>query len=110
MYHFLSPTGAAGAAAGVCDASSPPPPDCSVATPVSVVSSGAAELAIHELRQVRPQHVEQPEDDGRDDRHDDDDHRGGADFFRGRPGDLLELAGDFVREGVDAIVAVESDA
>src|SRR5689334_24140424 len=109
MYHFFSPTGADGAPP------LPPPPDDESSTvsaaPVSPESvSGAVALAIDQLRQVRPDEVEHAEDDRRDDGHHHHHERGGPDLLPRGPGDLLQLAGDLVGEGVDAIISIEDDA
>src|ERR1043165_7457818 len=105
MYHFLSPAGADDApspwgASSAEDASTP------LGSPTFVPPA----LAIDELREVRPREVEHAENDRRHDRHDNDDDGRGADLLRGRPRDLLELAGHLVREVVDVIVTIERHA
>src|SRR5678816_2954014 len=115
MYHFISPrSGGAGGAPSPRSGGAPPfPPWSPWADPAPApVLFGAAPaimsamlrsrtfvplapcptLAIDQLRQVRPYEVEHAEDDRRDDRHDDDNERRGADFLGGRPRHLLELA------------------
>src|SRR4051812_25697497 len=72
-------------------------------------SPGVESATIDELRQVRPCGVEHHDQGRRDHRHDDDDDRRCADFLAGGPGHLLELTGDLVGQGVNAIVAVEHD-
>src|SRR5690349_6303318 len=88
--------------------------DTSPAAPAAAVDSTcsgpAGSATIDQLREVRPHHVEQAEDDGGDDRHDDHDEGRGADFLGGGPRDLLELGGNLVGEAVDALVAVRPDA
>src|SRR5688500_3365189 len=53
-------------------------------------------LAVDELGDVRPHEVEEAEDDGRDDRHDDDDDGRCLDFLASWPANLLELGGHLV--------------
>src|SRR5690606_36524736 len=107
MYHFFSAVGGAmfwpfvdvGSsavvpAAGAADFVSPSA--CSTGGAVcscSSVSFGSGDdaLSINQLREVRPDKVEQAENDCRDDRHDDHHDRCGADFLGRRPGDLLQL-------------------
>src|ERR1700733_2523099 len=97
MYHFFSAVGDGGAA----DGSTEPASDADDADSGAVsVSSGAVALSIDDLREVRPDEVEEAEDHRRQDRHDDDDDRGRADLLRRRPGDLLQLGSNFVGGGV----------
>src|SRR5215467_7889811 len=108
MYHFFSPR--SGAADSPCGASVDAPASALFGWPESVPPALSATLAIDQLREVRPDEVEHAEDHRGDDRHDDDNEGGRTDFLGGRPGDLLELAGDLVRQVVDAVVTIERDA
>src|SRR5262245_30955517 len=114
MYHFFSATGAAGVGAG--DSLPVSSPTGGAAASGDTSSSGAAAYAlstvlpIDQLREVRPDHVEQAEDDRGDDRHDDHDHGGCADFLGSRPRNLLQLARDFIGEPVILVAAVHRDA
>src|SRR3569623_286709 len=109
MYHFFS----APAGRGMAGTPSAAAADlgCSGCAGASVVGAGVSvPLSINQLREVRPDEVEQTEDQCRDDRHDDDDERCRADFLGGRPGDLLALGGDLVGEVINAIVLVRDGA
>src|SRR6185503_17422303 len=121
MYHFFSalgeamfwPFAVAGADEAVAAASGLASASDSRSSPASSSTGGAAcssvsvsfgsgddALSINQLREVRPDKVEQAENDRRDDRHDDHHERGGADFLGRGPGDLLELGSDLVSEEV----------
>src|SRR4051812_16186548 len=123
MYHFFSEPGGGGSTRGpspeLLPVAEPEPPfdafvsDCStggVASAASVSLGSVDALSINQLRDVRPNEVEQTENEGRDDGHDDDDHRCRADFLGGWPSDLLELRRHLVCEVVVLIVAVHHDA
>src|ERR1700733_13877339 len=102
MYHFFSAFG---------DALMPLPGAgaCSGGLPLSE-GLPSSTLSIDQLREVRPDEVEEAEDDRRDDRHDDHHERRRSDFLRGWPRDLLELGSHLVREVVELVVAIECDA
>src|ERR1700759_2412400 len=102
MYHFFSPADGAPAAS--------PPSAVSAAAASRSWGSGFPTLPIDQIRKTRPREIEQEQDDRRDDRHRDDDEGRRAHFLRGGPGDLLQLARDFIGEVIDAIVAVQADA
>src|SRR5512141_395567 len=111
MYHFFSAVGGAMLPvmpgdelrdAGCCAGSS-------AASPASE-SLGSVPLSINALRDAGPDEVEREQDQRREDRHEDHRERGATGFLRRRPGDLLELRGDLVREVIDAIVAIRDDA
>src|SRR5690606_38514900 len=112
MYHFISPGGWGAAVA-------PPPfPPSVLAAPAAVSGLASSEacggvaslatscsfgscgvpLSINQLREVRPNEVEQTENQRRDHGHHDDDDRGRTDFLRRRPGHLLQLARNLVGE------------
>src|SRR5262249_34461902 len=112
MYHFFSvPSAGLSPLPGRSPSSAEAEPwPGSVVAPRSPRLVPAGLAAIDQLRDVRPDQVEQAEDDRRDDRHDDHGERGGADFLGGGPGDLLQLARDLVGEVIDAVVAIEGDA
>src|SRR5688572_12508322 len=98
MYHFFSAVGAGGATGGSEPLSLPDGDTASGASSSGIdANSLSTVLPIDQLREVRPDEVEQAEDDGRDDRHDDHHEGGCAHFLRRRPGDLLQLSGDFIR-------------
>src|SRR4051812_923490 len=113
MYHFFSAVG--GAVTWPLDVMG-----CPLPSAFSVCSIGGADssadsdswgsfgpaLSINQLRDVRPHEVEQTENDGRNDRHDDDDQRCRADFLRARPRDLLELRRHLVGEAVILVAAI----
>src|SRR5690348_4008893 len=110
MYHFFSAVGG-----GIEGVESEPVVDDDddepeLVAPSESFGSGAATLSIDQLREVRPGEVEQAEDDSGDDCHDDHRRRSPTYLFGGGPGDLLELARDFIREVIEAIVAVGDDA
>ena len=68
--------------------------------------SGSVPLSINQLREVRPDEVEQTEDDRREIAMTITTNVAVRTSLAGRPGDLLELGGDLVGEVVDVIVAV----
>src|SRR5262249_28254017 len=111
MYHFFSVPSAGLSPPPVRSPSAPSaegPCLGSAVAPLSPRSVPAGLAAIDQLRDVRPDQVEQAEDERRNDRHDDHRGRRGADLLGGRPGDLLQLARDLGGEVVDAVVAIEN--